>query len=286
VSELLAHRVSGRHRTDPTDPTDYPTDRSDPTDPSDATPLLLLNGGLMSIASWDRIIGPLEAAFQVVRCDFRGQLLSPGEPESRLDAHVEDVARLLDGLGIDRIHVAGVSLGGLVGTRLAALHPERVRSLAAITTSDRITPAMWQETAEMRELARAAAEGGDGGRVLDFLLPRTYTPAYLAAQAASLGFYRHWVAGLPAVWFRGLAAILSALEGLDLTPSLGAIRCPTLIVAAEGDRTFPPEHSRALASGIAEAHLEIVPGGCHGLIVEQAERVMEILLGFLDSPAS
>jgi pimeloyl-ACP methyl ester carboxylesterase len=266
VSEILAHRVSGL---------------------PDGEPLLLLNGGLMSIAAWDRLISPLEASFRVVRCDFRGQLLSPGEPEPRLDAHVEDVIRLLDFLGIGQVHLAGVSLGGLVGTRLASLHPERARSLAAITTTERVTPAMWEETARMRQVAVEAAEGGDGGRVLDFLLPRTYTAQYLEAQGDALGFYRHWVAGLPAVWFRGLAAILSALEGLDLTPSLGAIRCPVLILAAEGDRTFPPEHSRALAAGMSHAlggpRLEIVPGGSHGLVVEQSERVLEILLDFLRS---
>ena len=260
MSEILAHRVTGQ-----------------------GPPLLLLNGGLMSIAAWDRLIGPLEASFQVVRCDFRGQLLSPGEPEPRLAAHVEDVVRLLDSLGLERVHVAGVSLGGMVGTLLAATHPERVRSLAAITTTERVTPAMWEETARMRQIAREAAEGGDGGRVLDFLLPRTYTAEYLEAQRGAMGFYRQWIAALPAVWFAGLAAILSALEGLDLTPHLGAIRCPTLILAAEGDRTFPPEHSRALAAGIADSRLEIVPGGCHGLIVEQSERVLEILLGFLRS---
>ena len=260
MSEVLAHKVSGQ-----------------------GAPLLLLNGGLMSIAAWDRVVGPLEASFQVVRCDFRGQLLSPGEPEPRLEAHVEDVVRLLDSLGLERVHVAGVSLGGLVGTLLAATHPERVRSLAIITSTERVTPAMWKETAEMRELAREAAEGGDGGRVLDFLLPRTYTAEYLEAQKGAMGFYRQWIAALPAVWYAGLAGILSALEGLDLTPHLGAIRCPTLIVAAEGDRTFPPEHARALAAGIAGSRLEIVPGGCHGLIVEQGERVLEILLGFLKS---
>lgn len=263
MSELLAHKVSGK-----------------------GAPLLLLNGGLMSIAAWDRIVGPLEASFQVVRCDFRGQLLSPGEPEPHLAAHVDDVIRLLDGLGLERVHVAGVSLGGMVGTLLAATHPERVRSLAAITTTERVTPAMWAETAEMRQIAREAAEGGvsgDGGRVLDFLLPRTYTAEYLEAQKGAMGFYRQWIAGLPAVWFAGLAAILSALEGLDLTSHLGAIRCPTLILAAEGDRTFPPEHSQALATGIAGSRLEIVPGGCHGLIVEQSQQVLEILLGFLHS---
>lgn len=235
----------------------------------------------MSIAAWDRIVGPLEASWQVVRCDFRGQLLSPGEPEPRLEAHVDDVIRLLDALGLEQVHVAGVSLGGLVGTLLAALHPGRVRSLAIITSTDRVTPAMWKETAEMRQIAREAADGGDGGRVLDFLLPRTYTAEYLESQRAAMGFYRQWVAALPAVWFSGLAGILSALEGLDLNPHLGAIRCPTLILAAEGDRTFPPEHSKALAAGIRDARLEIVPGGCHGLIVEQAERVQQILLDFL-----
>lgn len=260
MSDLLTHRVTGQ-----------------------GEPLLLLNGGLMSIAAWDRIVGPLEASFQVVRCDFRGQLLSPGEPEPLLSAHVEDVIRLLDALGLERVHLAGVSLGGLVGTLLAALHPERARSLAVITSTERVTPAMWEETAEMRQIAREAAEGGDGGRVLDFLLPRTYTAEYLEAQRTAMGFYRQWVAALPAVWFRGLAAILSSLEGLDLTPHLGAIRCPTLIVAAAGDRTFPPEHARALAAGIAGSRLEIVPGGSHGLIVEQSEQVMEILLGFLRS---
>lgn len=264
MSELLAHRVTGVTRTEP-------------------TPLLLLNGGLMSIAAWDRIIGPLEASFQVVRCDFRGQLLSPGEPEPRLAAHVEDVIRLLDSLGLEKVHVAGVSLGGLIGTLLAATHPERVRSLAVITSTERITPAMWEETARMRQLAREAAEGGDGGRVLDFLLPRTYTAEYLESQRGAMVFYRQWIAALPAVWFRGLAAILSSLEGLDLTPHLGAIRCPTFLLAAEGDRTFPPEHARALAAGIAGARLEILPGGSHGLVVEQGERVLEILLGFLKS---
>lgn len=260
VTDILGHRVAG-----------------------EGPPLVLLNGGLMSIGAWDRIAAPLEASFRVVRCDFRGQLLSPGEQEPRLEAHVEDVVRLLDFLEIERAHLAGASYGALTGTLLAALHPERARSLAAITTTDRITPGMWEETAQMREITREAAAGGDGGRVLDFLLPRTYTAEYLESQKEAMGVYRHWVSALPAVWFRGIASILSSLEGLDLTPRLGAIRCPALVVAAEGDRTFPLEHARALAAGIPDARLEIVPGGSHGLVVEQPERVVEILLSFLRS---
>lgn len=262
-NNILTHRVSG-----------------------EGEPVLLLNGGLMSIAAWDKIAAPLEGRFQVVRCDFRGQLLSPGEPEPRLEAHVADVIALLGHLGIERVHLVGVSYGGLVALRLAAMHPERARSLAAVSTTDRVTPETWKETAEMREIAREAAAGGDGGRILDFLLPRTYTPAHLESQSTAIGFYRQWMASLPAVWFRGLAALLSSMQGLDLNPHLGAIRCPVLVVSAEGDRTFPPEHSRALAAAIPGARLVIEPGGSHGFVVEQSERVQELLLEFLTSVQS
>ena len=244
-------------------------------------PVLLLNGGMMSIAAWQSIADRLEPSFPVLRCDFRGQTLTPGEPEPRLEAHVADVISLLDSLSLERVHVAGASLGGIIALLLAARHPDRVASLMAITTTDRVTERMWEGTQLLREAARQGAEGGDGGRVLDLLLPTTYTAEFLQKQRDGLAFHRRWVASLPPVWFRGLTAILSALEGLDLTPELPCIACPALVVAGELDATFPLEHSRALADGIPGARLEIVPGAAHGLVVEQAGRVADILLEFL-----
>lgn len=262
TTPVLAHRVTGTES---------------------GPPVLLLNGGMMSIAAWEPIASRLEPEYRVVRCDFRGQTLTPGEPEPRLEAHVADVVELLDSLGIERVHGAGVSFGGIVGLLLAARHPERVASLAAVTTTDRITEAMWQGTVRLREAALAGASGGDGGQILDLLLPGTYTAGYLAAQRDALTFHRRWVASLPPVWFRGVASILSSLEGLDLTPELPRISCPTLVVAGEIDVTFPLEHSRALAAAIRNARLEIVPGGSHGLVIEQSGRLADILLSFFQS---
>ena len=259
---LLAHRVEGV---------------------AGGEPVVLLNGGLMSLAGWDRIAPAFVARCRLVRCDFRGQLLSPGPPPQSLDGHVADLLALLDALEIARIHLVGTSFGALVAVRFAARHAERAASLSAIAATDRITPEAWAETARMRELARAAAAGGDGGRVLDFLLPRAYTPEYLGAQSAAMRIYRHWVAALPAAWFQGLDGILSVLEGLDLTGDLAAIRCPALVLAAEGDRTFPPERARALAAGIADCRLVLLPGGSHSLVVEQPERVAGIVLELLPS---
>jgi pimeloyl-ACP methyl ester carboxylesterase len=246
-------------------------------------PVLLLNGGLMTFAAWEPIAAALANRFQVVRCDLRGQLLSPGEPEPSLEAHVRDVVELLDSLGLEKVHVAGTSYGALVALLLASLHPERVTSLAVIAATDRVLPEFWQSTAEFREIALAAAAGGDGGKVLDFILPSTYTPEFLQKQATALGFHRNWVATLPAAWFRGVAAILSSLEGLDLTPHLGSIRAPVLVAAGERDTMFPPERSRALAAAIPGARLEVVSGAPHGMVVENVEATLRLLRDFFET---
>ncbi len=240
----------------------------------------------MSIAAWEPVAAPLAGRFQVVRCDLRGQLLSPGEPEPTLEAHVRDVVELLDTLGLQRVHLVGTSYGGLLALRVASLHPERAASVCGIATTERITPETWKSTAELRELCLAAADGGDGGRVLDFLLPGTYTPEYLEKQAPALAFHRHWVAALPAIWFRGIAGLLSSLEGLDLRPHLGAIRCPVLVVAGGRDVMFPLEHSRALVEAIPYARLELLPGAPHGMAVENPADVTRVLLEFLDDQRS
>ena len=206
MMNLLAHRVTGN---------------------PDGPPLFLLNGGLMTMAAWEKIAAPLEDAFRIVRCDFRGQLFSPGVPEPRLEPHAEDLVALLDALEIERIHAAGTSFGALVALRLAALHPERVASVIAITATEKVTPELWAASARVRDACLEAVAGGDGGRVYDLVIPATYSPEYLEANAATLALYRRQVGLLPAAWYAGLAPIIGVLEGLDLTPYLPLIQAPT-----------------------------------------------------------
>ena len=244
-------------------------------------PVLLLNGGLMSIAAWEPIATALAERYQVIRCDLRGQLLSPGEPEPAIETHVADVIALLDHLGLDRIHLAGTSYGSFVALRLAALHPERAASVAVVAGTERITPEAWVGTVVLRNLALEAIAGGDGGKVLEALLPTTYSPEYLEAQKTALAFHRTWVRAMPTIFFKGFVSMLSSMEDLDLTPSLGAVRCPALIVSAELDKVFPPERSEALAAGIPNARLEVVPGAPHGIVVERPDVTARLLLDFL-----
>jgi 3-oxoadipate enol-lactonase len=235
----------------------------------------------MSMGSWDAIAAPLERAHRVMRCDFRGQLLSPGDPPGALEGHLHDVLSVLDAAGAARAHVVGTSFGALVGLLLAAHHPGRTASVVAITATDRVTPEIWEAARPLLAACRDAAEGGDGGRVFDLLLPGAYSPAFLTRSAPVLAERRQQVAALPRAWFQGLSGLLASLERLDLTPALGRIRCPALVVAAAEDLTFPLARSESLAAAIRGAGLEVVRGSGHALVVEQPERLLEIVQAFL-----
>lgn len=255
---LLAHRVEG-----------------------DGAPVLLLNGGLMSYSAWGPVCDALARSHRVVRCDFRGQLLSPGAPPDSFDGHAADVAALLDHLGLASLHVVGASFGAFVAVALAAGWAERVRSLTLVTATAHVDAELSRKTRELRAVCRAAADGGDGGALMDVLAPAAFSAAWREAHASALAERRAQLAGLPRAWFEGLDGLLAVLEGADLREHLGHVRCPTLVVAAADDATFPVGHSRALAAGLARARLEVVAGSGHALVLEQPATLAEITLAFL-----
>ncbi|HEY0788646.1 MAG TPA: alpha/beta fold hydrolase, partial [Thermoanaerobaculia bacterium] len=141
-------------------------------------PLLLLNGGLMSIASWDPIAPPLAAGRKVVRFDFRGQLLTSGPAPATLDDHASDVLELLDSLAIERADLLGTSFGGLVALIVAGRWPARVRRLVVVTATAALTPEMRRQALALERLA----ESGDGAALFRLLADGTFSDRYLATQ--------------------------------------------------------------------------------------------------------
>ncbi len=242
-------------------------------------PLILLNGGLMSIAAWDALIPALSRRWRVVRCDFRGQLRTGGPFPRSLDEHAQDVIDLMDLLGIETAHWLGVSFGAEVAMVAAAFHAHRVQQLTVITATERTDERMRREAAEGRALAEQAAAGGEGGEQLfRQIFTQTWSDQWLARQPPDFLESRlRQIAALPPDFFAGSAAILAILDDLDLTPILGRITAPTLVIGGAEDRMFPPEHSRAIAALIPGAKLEIVEGTGHGLLFERADRVLELL---------
>ena len=242
--------------------------------------LILLNGGLMSIGAWDSFLPALTSRHRVIRCDFRGQYLTPGPYAESWDDHARDVIELLDHLGVERAHVTGVSFGAEVAMLLAARYGNRVEHLTIITATERTTEAMRSDARDGRRIAERAAAGEGGGEELfRNVLEATWSASWLAKQPPDFMEQRlRQVASLPPAFFAGAAAILALLDSLDLTPHLGHIIAPTLVIGGEHDRIFPAEHSHAIAAAIPNARLVIVPDTGHGLLFECGERVIELLL--------
>ncbi|MFA6956319.1 MAG: alpha/beta fold hydrolase [Thermoanaerobaculia bacterium] len=245
----------------------------------DGPPLLLLNGGMMSIGAWDPIALPLARSLRVIRCDLRGQYLSPFDDAWTLADHAADVVALLDHLGVERVHLAGTSFGGEVAMIVAADHPDRVASLAVMTATDRLTPKMRAAGRALGMQARAVAEGSIGGGTLfRALAPGAFSERWLAEQPPGfLEIRARLFDSFPRPFFNGVASIMDALLGLDLETRLPRIVAPTLVIGAALDRTFPIEHSRAIAAAIPGARLEILENCGHAAVVEDPVRVAALL---------
>lgn len=244
-------------------------------------PVMLLNGVAMSVASWQPIAAPLSAQYKVIRCDFRGQLMTPAEPPADVAVHAADVVALLDHLEVDRAHLVGTSYGGVIGTLVAARWPERVRSLVTIASADGFDDVMAVEVARWREAALLSLHGEDRGLVSDALEGAVYSSAYLGSHRAERAERRRQVAALPDSWFQGLAGLLEYAPSISIRDALDKVRCPTLIVAAEQDRFVPFDRTRSLARRIKGARFALMEGAGHAVVVEQPDKVVEICLDFL-----
>jgi len=249
-------------------------------------PLLLLNGIAMTAASWQPVAGSLASDFTVVRCDFRGQLMSPGPPPVDVADHVGDVVELLDHLGLGPVHVLATSFGGAVGGLLAARHPERVRSLLSIASADGFTDVMADEVMRWREAVLRSLEGADRGLLSDVLEPVVYSPAFVEAHREDRALRRQQIAALPTRWFEDLVLLLDSAASFSLRDELGKVRCPTLIVAAELDGFIPRDRCRGLAETIPGAGFRVLPGVGHAAVVEQPDAIVSLTLGFIREVSS
>ena len=241
--------------------------------PADAPALVLSNSLGSTLAMWDRQAGPLAERFRLVRYDSRGHGQSPVPPGPySIDDVGADLVALLDHLGIERAHIAGVSLGGMTAMWMAINAPERVDRLVLCCTSAKLGPPEgWAErAATVREHGTAAvAEAGVG---------RWLTDPYRAAHPEVAAELQAMIASTPA---DGYAASCAILEHMDLEPQLGEIRAPTLVISAAEDPSTPPEHGERIAAAIAGALFVLVDGAAHLAVIERPEAITPLILEHL-----
>jgi 3-oxoadipate enol-lactonase len=240
--------------------------------------LILCHSLATDLSLWDEQLPALIGRFRVLRFDTRGH----GGSEAPAGAYdfpmlTADVLGLMDALGVDKAHFVGISLGGMIGQHLALAAPGRLDRLVLVSTTSGYPPeaaALWAE--------RNRTVAADGLEPLVApTLERWFTPAYRAAQSAVMDRIAGLIRATPPAGYMGCGAAIATLAVAPLTARLGAIACPTLVVAGADDAGTPPAMGRTIAERIPGARFESLASASHLCNVEQAEAFNRLLLGFL-----
>ncbi len=238
--------------------------------PDDAPVLVLSNSIGSNWRMWDGLVPALTARFRVLRYDQRGHGDSEVPPGPYTIADLAgDLIGLLDELGIEAPHLAGLSLGGMTGMWLAAHEPSRVDRMALLCTSALLGPApMW--------LGRAALVRAEGTKaVADAGVRRWLTDEFIVDRPEVAAWCHEMITGTSD---EGYAGCCEAIAAMDLRADLPTITAPTLVIAGADDPATPPSHAEAIAAGIPGAALEVVPHAAHLATVEQPAAIADLLL--------
>jgi pimeloyl-ACP methyl ester carboxylesterase len=241
--------------------------------------LVLIMGLGADHLAWGFQVPAFAERYRVIALDNRGagQTDAPDHPyTTRMMA--DDTAGLLDVLGIQRAHVLGVSMGGMIAQELVLNHPDRVRSLQLHCTLGRPDAYVGAQIAVGRVQHRTLTrEESLRSTYLWLFAPATYNerPELVEMILQTALTNPHPMS------LTGFLRQCDAVQAHDTLDRVSAIRCPTLISVGDQDILVPPRFSRALAARIPGATLRVFEGGGHGYFWERPDVFNAACLDFL-----
>jgi 3-oxoadipate enol-lactonase len=240
--------------------------------------VVLLNSMAADTTMWSEQAKALSANYRVMCMDWRGHGHSRDEPAPySLDMLATDVVETMKALGIEHPHLAGTSLGGMIGMVLAIDGRTPLTSLTVCSALPRVTPAMAQGWNEVS--ARVLREGVTEAAV-EGTISRWFTPAYAHANPQVVEHTRRMIAATTKDAYTGCIA---AFRNLDLFEELDRIQVPTMFLVGESDPASTPEIMRGMHERVPGSHFEVIRSAAHLPTVEQPQAVSRALLGFFAS---
>jgi pimeloyl-ACP methyl ester carboxylesterase len=208
-------------------------------------PVVLLHPFPFDRRYWAPTVEALAPARRVIAVDARGFGESPPAGAFAIADLADDLAAVLDALGVATATVVGLSMGGYTALAFAHRHAAR---LAALVLADTRAAADSPETRRARDDARALIESSGAELYLDRSLPRLLAPDAPPAVLAR-------VRALAEIRGDRIIAGLAALRDRpDRAAELAAIRCPTLVIGGTRDQVVPLEEMRGMSAAIAGAN--------------------------------
>lgn len=248
--------------------------------PDDVRDVVILSAGLGgSGAFFAPQMQALTARFRVVVYDHRGTGRSDRDlpsPYAVADM-ARDLAKIVDALGEDAVHIVGHAAGGLAGLQLALDRPELVASVTVINGWSRPDPHIARCFR-----TRISLLNDSGPQAYVHAQPLFLYPAdWISQNAARLAEEEpHHLAG-----FQGrdnMLARINALLAFDIDDRLAEITCPVLVSASADDMLVPALCSRRLAERLPNAVLDVVPWGGHAFTATAPDAFNATLIAFLN----
>lgn len=246
-------------------------------------PLILINGLGYDLWMWHKMVPFLAEHFQVITFDNRGvgQSDAPKGPYSA-EMLADDLAGLLDGLGIPQAMVLGHSMGGFIAQAFVLKYPEKVSKLILAATNfggPRHVPITQEAMAVLMDIT------GDPAARLRRGIVVSCAPGYSEAKADFIEEWVNYRLGhplLPEPYQAQLAIGLALIaEPASFEKKLSAVQAPTLILFGEHDKVVPPANAPLLAQAIPHAKIEILPGAGHFFPFEIPELASHAVTQFL-----
>ncbi len=223
--------------------------------------LLLLHAFPLSAAMWEPQLAALPDGWRALAPDLRGfgasSTWATGDGGALAD-YTGDVLAFLDHLGVDRVVVVGLSMGGYVAFDLARRAIERVRGLVLADTRAEADSA---EARAGREKMLVELERGGAARVADLMVPRLLGETTTRADAALVARVRQMAASNTPRAIRD--AIVWLMARPDSTSLLSRLDCPALVMGGEEDQVTGESDLRRLQDGIRAADLVMIPRAGH-----------------------
>ncbi len=243
-------------------------------------PVVLLHAFPLHSDMWAPQVACLAATHRVVVPDLKGfgKSSAPDDPEAySMGDYVRQVLGLAQILGLERIVLGGLSMGGYVAFSLVARHLDLLAGLVlADTRAGRDTPEVFKRRTDQQEQVRQ--EGTDA--LVETLLGGLLAPSTLEGRPQLVEQVRRIMASNPPAGFIGGLEAMKARP--DSLPTLGAVKVPTLVLVGEHDAPSPPDVVRVWQQRMPESELVVIPGAGHLSNMEDPDTFNAALVDFID----
>ena len=239
--------------------------------------ITLIHGFPLSHRIYDTQFRSLSHDYRVIAPDLRGFCKSPlGDGEVTMDTYADDVAAILDALGVEQTVLGGLSMGGYIAFAFWRRHPERVRALILMNTRAAADTEEGRQN-RYRTIEQVKKEGL--APLVEGMIPKLVAPSTLRGKP-------HVVRKLRSIMeSASVDGVIAALKAMahrpDSRPTLETITVPTLVVAGRRDALIPLSEAEEMALRIPQARLEVVEQAGHLVTMERPRTLSRLMHDFV-----